>query len=249
MMARSVGGALRYGAVFFAGLVVACGRDSPRAFPAPEAESPIPSSTATTVAATAGSSAPKDVVVQTGVYGDFVHITADGASRLLTAAYSSGTGWDDRTKRPRFTCTYYLAARLLPGVRENAAVAFNYDEPRKASVDILGPTTIRVRVEGGPLYGSMALYPDVTQPDGAVFERDRDDDGRLPALPFRHVTGAKAYFSERPDGPRRLVHLVAGDNVLMLEERPGWVHSRYQDLASDAQTTGWLRTQDLAPLP
>jgi hypothetical protein len=241
-------GGLRHGAILVVGLVFACNRGSPRVFHEPDAESPVPSAPASAVAGTAALAAPIDVVVLTGVYGDFVHVTADGASRLLTAAYSSGTGWDESTKRPRFTCTYYLTALLLPGVRENAAVAFNYDEPRKASVEVLGPTTIRVHVEGGPLYGSMALAPDVTQPGGVILERDSDDGGGLPVLPFRHVNEAKAYFYEQPDGPRRLAHLVAGDNVLTLEERPGWVRSRYQDVATNAQTTGWLRTQDLAPL-
>ena len=189
-------------------------------------------------------------VVEPGIYRTYGHVTADGAGRVFTVSYSSSTGWDEHTKRPRFSCSYYLEARLAPGTRDNVAVAFNHDERRKASVEVLGLTTVRVHVEGGPLYGAMALDPDldVTRPNGALFERDDDDGGGPPVLPFRHVTGARTYLYDRPDGSRS-VSLVDGQNLLTIEERPGWVRGQYSDMATGLPVTGWIRTSDLASLP
>jgi hypothetical protein len=225
------------------------GRDGAPVLGGARAGAPIVDTSAS--AARAGPSALVDVVLRPGVYHEFVHVTAIGDARLLTLSYSSASGWDDRTKSPRFSCTYYVAARLPPGRRENDALAFNYDEPRKASVEILGPTTVRVRMDGGPLYGSMALTPDadVTLPDGATFEREVEDGGGQQAAPFRHATAANAYFHTRPDGPRLLAHIVDGDNVFTLEERSGWVLGRYRDVMTGAAATGWIATTDLAPLP
>lgn len=173
-----------------------------------------------------------------------------GAGRLLTVDYRNARGEPDpRTKVPPFTCEFMLAARLKGDGPTYSGVAVFDGKSHRATVTVEAMAVLRIRYEGEPGGCVSTAGPELGGGlDAAGLPLARAGDGRNDTLGFRAIAAPRAFFHARTDAPATTTYVLKGDVVRVKAESPGWVQVSYERW-SGKESTGWLRTDDLFPLP
>lgn len=174
----------------------------------------------------------------------------DEARRLITLRYRNARGEPDpKTQVPPFTCEFLVAARLNGAGPKYDATAIFDGAPHRATIAVEGRGAIRIRYEGEPGGCVNTAGPELAgglDAPGVLLEFEGE--GRKDTKALRAVRAARAPFHSTPDGPVTRAHVVAGDTVRVIAERPGWVQAVYEAW-SGRETSGWLSERDLFPLP
>jgi hypothetical protein len=177
-----------------------------------------------------------------GRYGELL-LGFDPKTRVLTGYFASGTGVDEQTKQPRFTCTFYLRGNLL-GETANIATWLPGASSADAAPEVIRGTLVAQQTTRGatisvslksehPGCWNVQHFADA-QP--AVFTVGEVGDW----IAVRIVAPERAHFYAGP-GARssERAYAIRGDAVVVTDGAPGWVHARV------GRTEGWLRESDL----
>jgi hypothetical protein len=160
--------------------------------------------------------------------GDLMGLTADAATRTLTASCRSGPMW--------YTDVY----------RFNGPQLYLY---RGESVLMLGDTLNRaLHWEETENQGPLAVWR-TYDPSGKVLESAIGDGLGAPASGaplvglMASVLPARLFLFDHPGASSAKRYLVQGDRVEMLDEQDGWVKLRYRNPKRGA-VTGWINVND-----
>jgi len=160
--------------------------------------------------------------------GDLMGLTADAATRTLTASCRSGPMW--------YTDVY----------RFNGPQLYLY---RGESVLMLGDTLNRaLHWEETENQGPLAVWR-IYDPSGKVLESAIGYGLGAPASGaplvglMASVLPARLFLFDRPGASSTQRYLVQGDRVEMLDEQDGWVKLRYRNPKRGA-VTGWINVND-----
>ncbi|WP_308518214.1 SH3 domain-containing protein [uncultured Stenotrophomonas sp.] len=160
--------------------------------------------------------------------GDLMGLTADAATRTLTASCRSGPMW--------YTDVY----------RFNGPQLYLY---RGESVLMLGDTLNRaLHWEETENQGPLAVWR-TYDPSGKVLESAIGDGLGAPASGaplvglMASVLPARLFLFDRPGASSTQRYLVQGDRVEMLDEQDGWLQVRYRNPKRGA-VTGWINVND-----
>jgi hypothetical protein len=162
---------------------------------------------------------------------------------VLTGYFASGTGFDEETKKPRFTCAFYLRGALRG---ETADVATWF--PDASSADpapevIRGTLVARTTTAGATVeislkkeHGGCWNVQHFADAQPAVFAMGETGDW----IAVRIVALDVVHFFARPGAslPER-AYVVRGDAVVVTESTSGWVHAGF------GKTEGWIRESEL----
>lgn len=160
--------------------------------------------------------------------GDLMGLTADAATRTLTASCRSGPMW--------YTDVY----------RFNGPQLYLY---RGESVLMLGDTLgTALQWEDTANGGPLAVWRSY-DPAGKVLESAIGDGLGAPApgRPLQGLTAtvlpARLFLYDRPGASSTQRYLVQGDRVEMLDEQDGWLQVRYRTPKQGA-VLGWINVND-----
>jgi hypothetical protein len=160
------------------------------------------------------------------------------AEGVVTGYFESCVGYDERTKKPRFCCTFFLCGKRAgdeylittwyPGDKDIIEGELRLPAP--------GKTNLFIKLKESPP-GSMAYPFDVAKGNDFPLESAGD------WVEVRVVSAPKAYFHRQPDAKsKRSAYVVKRDVVRVYQKRNGWV------LAAFRKTRGWLTEKDLFSL-
>lgn len=172
------------------------------------------------------------------------------ASRLMTLDYRNSRGEPDpKTNVPPFTCEFMFAARLKGAGPTYSGVAIFDGKSHAATVTVEAMEVIRIRYEGEPGGCVSTAGPELAGGlDAAGLPLARAGDGRKDTLGFRAIKEPRAFFRAKTDAPATATYVLKGDVVRVRSEGPGWVlvvHERW----NGKESSGWLRSDELFPLP
>lgn len=178
----------------------------------------------------------------TGVYGPLT-LAHDEKSLRLTGYFESYSGWDSRTRSPRFSCVFFLS-----GEKYGDVYRIELGSPGEALTirgemffqKTDGIPSVHLKLDDIP-GGCGNTFPfDLAR--GNVFKQDF----RGKWIEIRVVSAERAYFYVQPDeGTKRSDYLVLDDILRILKKENGWV---YAECVRDAITRGWIREADLFAL-
>jgi hypothetical protein len=173
-------------------------------------------------------------------------IAVDHDTKMITGYYNSSTGYDEATKAPRFSCTFYLRGKAegkppykivtwFPA-EHSGAIAGELEFSSKSAEHSV---TIRLKEERG---GCWNVQQFATK-EGANLMLDRT--GTWSSI--RVAAAKKAHFYSSASATQPLRSFVTtGDALKVSSTKPGWIHATYTN-ADNKSTQGWIRETDLFP--
>ncbi len=177
-------------------------------------------------------------VICSGQYDIGLTIAYDAQTHQLTGYYENGTGWDEETNSPKFSCIFYLAGTVI----NNQANILTY-YPRNQSaeqitgtIDIISNTTLSIKLpteHGGcwnvqhfadsPIAFNLTTKSTWTQ--------------------IRYVHVAKTFFYTTPSIlQKQKAYLLQNDMVCIDKTVGEWAYCSYY---GDKLTKGWIKIADL----
>lgn len=174
-----------------------------------------------------------------GVFGGLT-VGVDTRHQTLSGFYSEGSGWDETTKAPTFTCTFYLRGTFqgdrynittwYPGESEtiNGQIVF-------AMVDGHRKIKLRLEREHG---GCGNVHPFATEDGEMLAETQRGS-----WFAVRVVCAARAYFYSRPSlEAKKEQYIVRYSPIRVLKTEDHWVAAEFE---AEKTTRGWIKASDL----
>lgn len=174
---------------------------------------------------------------------EYIALAVDSERGIVSGCFESHTGWDDRSRSPRFSCRFffsgkkagdrYLIAIRQPGVLEHINGWLRLVDPEEES-------KLYLKLHEIPP-GCGNVYPfDLEK--GDYFARE----SRETWLEVRGIAAARAYFHTRPESAAREKRYVVQDDVIkVLSRAEGWVLAEF---SGEKIVKGWLRSSDLYPI-
>jgi len=175
---------------------------------------------------------------RSGQYDELL-IGIDQDNGVVTGFYENATGWDEKTKTPRFVCSFYLygeqrgdsfkISTWWPGDdledTINGELRFNAD----------GSVSVRLESEHGGCW-NVNHFADKDPSNHSL-----DKPGSWTSI--RVVRVRTAYFHDKPDEQTRRKGYLVKDNVIrVFSHTPGWVLAEYGD---EKVSRGWIKESDL----
>jgi hypothetical protein len=175
---------------------------------------------------------------RSGQYDELL-IGIDQDKGVVTGFYENGTGWDEKTKAPRFVCSFYLYGEMRgdsfkiatwwPGDdREetiNGQLTFNAD----------GSVSIHLESEHGGCW-NVNHFADKDPSNHSL-----DKPGSWTSV--RVVKLRRAYFHDKADErTRRRSYVVKGNVIKVFADMPGWILAEYGE---EKTSKGWIKESDL----
>jgi hypothetical protein len=178
----------------------------------------------------------------TGVYGPLT-LAHNEKSARLTGYFESRTGWDSRTRSPRYSCLF-----ILIGEKCGTGYRISLGYPGKPlsiggelQFEVLdGIPKAHLKLDDIPGGCGNAFPFDLAR--GNVFERDV----RGEWIEIAVVSSQRAYFHTEPDAEMKREDYVVVDDILrIIQKENGWVFAEY---VGETITRGWIRESDLVTL-
>ena len=174
-------------------------------------------------------------VLRPGVYEDMMLAVAPGGQ--VTARI-----YEQRGRRPSFSCEVLFAGRAGPGGRVDGVSWAQGEAPH--------PATLRPTAEGVTIdLPGASDYPGCGMTMGEILDQPDEETLSAPArwTALLRVTAPRAALRPTPaDGAGR-PYLVRGDVVGLVGARPGWLEVDYVTDAG-GRTHGWLRQGEAAAI-
>lgn len=177
---------------------------------------------------------------------DVFAIAVDRDTRTMTGYYNSSTGYDEATKAPRFSCTFYLRGKVEGKPPYRIATWFPADRSEViagalefSSNASMHTVTIRLKEEHGGCWNVQRF----AKKEGATLTLDRT--GTWSSI--RVAAARKTHFYASPSATRAMRSFVTtGDALKVSSTRPGWVEATFTN-GDNKSTRGWIRETDLFP--
>lgn len=175
-----------------------------------------------------------------GYYAELV-VGLDQNSGVITGYYENGTGWDEKTKSSKFTCSFYLYGEKqgdsfkvvtwwLGNDPEDSIINGKLDFKADGSIDVL------LESEHGGCW-NVQHFADKDRPSNLSLDKT----GSWTSI--RVVKVRRAYFFDKPNEQTRRRAYLTKDNVIRaFSNKPGWVEAEYGD---EKIRKGWVKESDL----
>ncbi len=167
-----------------------------------------------------------------------LNLAFDQESNIITGFYENYTGYDEATKKPRFSCIFYLEGKLKAGI----AAINTYFPVRKAQDKIVGQliiinkneVTVHLPQEHG---GCWNVETFAGKPEDFKLEQAK------PWIQIRYAINNKVFFySDKSETKKLKAYVVMGD-ILYIEKKEGhWLYCTY---LGDRTTQGWIKLEDV----
>lgn len=173
-----------------------------------------------------------------GKYDEELHLAFNPNNNLITGYFSSATGYDESTDRPKFTCNFYLEGKL-----ENNKVNLKTYYPLNKEDDLLPGTikltdnshlSIQLSEEHGGCWNVQPLSK--TPINFGLTEKHN-------WIEIRYITKDKSnFYSQKNDSTIRKTYLIKGDIVYIERIEDEWAYCNYYGVKT---TSGWIKLESL----
>jgi len=177
-------------------------------------------------------------IIVSGEYQSGLKLAFDSKAKKLTGYYENDTGWDEETKRPKFSCIFYLGAT----VTGNTFSVLTYYPQSKSEdtisgfAEIVNDSTVKIKLpqEHG---GCWNVQHFADEPVKFDIEKKAD------WTQVKYVTVEKTFFySEKSNDKKLKAYLVKNNFVCINKTERDWAYSTYY---GKEIVTGWIKTSDL----
>lgn len=172
-----------------------------------------------------------------GIYQE-LKLAYDTTTNQVTGFYENGTGIDEGTGKPRFSCAFYFEGKLL---KTKATIISYYPFD---SVSIAGELVAN--------NNEIALYLDAEHGGCWNVQHFADKpvkfsiDKKYKWIQIRYSISSKTFFyRNKAESSKLNTYIVKGDIVYIKKVEGSWV---YCDYVREKITTGWVKIADLNKL-
>lgn len=169
-------------------------------------------------------------------------IAFDKETKYVTGFYEDGTGLDEKTNQPMFSCMFYLEGKLTG----NIARIRSYFPQDSTGDLIIGELRV---------VNNKEFIVHLPEEHGGCWNvehfADEPNDFKLDTteswLQIRYITKGKTYFhSAQSEASKQKAYLVKGDIVCVEKIQGEWLFCSYY--TEKKITKGWIRSEDLNQL-
>jgi len=187
------------------------------------------------------SSIRENKILISGKYDDELHLAFNPNNNIVTGYFSSATGYDESTDKPKFTCVFYLEGKL-----ENNKVNIKTYYPLNKEGDLIAGTmnlidsshlSIKLPEDHG---GCWNVQP--FSNDSINFQLSEKQNW----VEIRYVISDKSYFySEKNESAKKRAYLIKGDLVYIERIEDSWLYCHFY---GNTTTSGWIKNETLNKL-
>lgn len=176
-------------------------------------------------------------IIQSGEYDNSLRMAYDSESKKITGYYENYTGWDEKTKAPRFSCIFYIEGTVS---EQKVKIKTYYPEDKNED-------TIEGHIE---IVNNETIYIVLPEEHGGCWNvqhfADKPDKFKLVKetnwIQIRYVDTEKCYFHKS----KKLKSFVIKGDIVYVEKIEGdWALCSY---FGKKTTKGWLKVADLNQL-
>lgn len=177
-------------------------------------------------------------IIQSGEYEFGLKLAYESKTKKLTGYFENYTGWDEETKKPRFSCIFYIEGLLT---KNKFGVLTYYPEDKSedtisGQIEIVNNKTIKIKLpsEHG---GCWNVQHFADEPVSFDIEKKTE------WTQIKYVVTNKTYFySEKSENKKRKSYLVKNDFVCIDKTEGNWTYCTYYGMTI---SKGWIKTEDL----
>lgn len=179
--------------------------------------------------------------ISPGTYSSGLTLAYDSATKKVTGYFENYTGFDDETKAPRFSCTFYIE-----GTMTEQKFTINTYFPGHKKVDLIEGTleivdSRQVKIKLPEEHdGCFNVEHFAHEPVAFTLQVPKK------WIQVRYVNAAKTYFYRNKAGGKRLKSYLVKGNFVCIEKVVG--QSAYSIFDREKVTKGWLKLSDLNKL-
>lgn len=179
--------------------------------------------------------------IVSGIYDSGLTLAYDSVNNLVTGYYENSTGWDEATKSPKFSCTFYIE-----GIMKGNTVKLNTYYPFEKKEEII-PGTLEIK-------GSTSIQIALSEEHGGCWNVQHFTDepvifslqNEKPWVKIRYINVAKSpFYSDKSMRKKPKGYLVKKDIVFIEAIDEVWAFCTF---FGKKTTKGWIKTADLNTL-
>ena len=173
-----------------------------------------------------------------GDYGSGLRLSYDSLANLLTGFYEDHTGWDEETKTPRFSCTFYIEG-LVTGPRFKIKTYYPTDKSDdlvEGTMEIINNRTFTITLpeEHG---GCWNVQHFADEPVTFALEKQTN------WTQIRYIdTDSTCLYKDKLTGKKSKACLIKGDLVFIEKFDNNRAYCIYY---GKKMTAGWITMRDL----
>jgi hypothetical protein len=173
-----------------------------------------------------------------GDYEDGLRLCYDSATKKVTGYFEMGTGYDETTNRPRFSCIFYLEG-VNNGKKFDVKTYFPADKANdqvNGTMELVSSKEVKILLsdEHG---GCWNVQHFKNEPVDFTLDKSQ------PWIQARYVNAARAYFySEKTDDKQMKTYIVKGDMVYVEKIDHDWAWCTY---FGKKAFKGWVKMSEL----
>ena len=173
-----------------------------------------------------------------GVYAE-LKLAFNKSTNQVTGFYENGTGYDETTGQPRFSCIFYIEGKLA-GNKATINTYFPLNKDVITGVLIVENKAVKIQLPEE--HGGCWNVEHFADKEPAAFALDQ----AMLWIQIRYAVAGKAYFySDQQEAAKRNAYILKGDVVYIEKMNNGWVYCSY---SGKTTTKGWMRESDLNKL-
>jgi hypothetical protein len=179
--------------------------------------------------------------IVSGTYDSGLILAYDSVNNIVTGYYENGTGWDEATNSPKFSCTFYI-----DGIPEGNTVKIKTYYPGdkledviSGNLEIVDNKTVQIALfeEHG---GCWNVQHFTNEPVTFSLQNEKS------WVQIRYINIAKSHFYSGKTMDKKLKsYLVKKDVVCIETVDKNWAYCVYY---GKKITKGWIKTADLNSL-
>lgn len=177
-----------------------------------------------------------------GLYESGLQLAIDKNSGVITGYFNNQTGWNDESKKPDFSCIFYLEGHQDGNIFriQTYYPLHQTAEPIRGIAKMIDENTVKIKLEEehGGCWNVWQFSGDEGQFDLVNKQK---------WIQIRYVTSERTYFHTRNKeiSKRANAYLVKGDVVSIHRIEGEWAYCTY---LGRVITRGWIRQSDLNAL-
>lgn len=180
-----------------------------------------------------------------GEYESGLKLAYDNNKKVLSGYFESYTGWDERTKKPRFSCIFYIQGKST-GRKSIISTYYPLDSSGDlivGTIEVIDGETVRIRLPEN--HGGCWNVQNFT--DDSIDIAKFSIKNKANWFQVRYVQTDKTFFyKDRLPRHKMKSYLLKGNFVCIDTINGKWAHCTYY--GQKLTTSGWLRLDDLSDI-
>lgn len=176
--------------------------------------------------------------IYSGFYGVGLSLAFDSTTKKITGYYENATGYDENTKSPRFTCTFYIEGIVNGNIADILTFYPEYFNTDTISgrIEIVDSKNITIKLRGDH-GGCWNVQQFANEPLEYTLDRE------IKAIQIRYVISNKAHFySEKNNLKKRKAFVLKYDVVAVEKIESNWAYCTFY---GNKITKGWIKVSNL----